>query len=359
MGNVAIAFIHSTVALNEFLLAKYNARLEHKRLASLIPRYISSLYRADSNISVLNLNNLRIDCNIVKKLASPLLANANLCVEELYLENNYIGAEGATCVARILSKDCSLKIVSLANNPIGSMGAMALASAIESNSTLEKLNLSHCNIDDAGVQKLAGSLKRNSSLKYLNLDGNPISSEGIHLLLNSIYDTSNGIKSLWECNHTIRSFHNSMTSLYSPSFPDTQANRVLSRKVTEILAWCNARPDSRQVAASRKILRYFFNDDPDEYMFTLENTEEKLVPHLMRWLCQHGHVGIVYDVVKTMPQFLELGRGKADDAVRCNINTSEINVENLDRKRKLEDSNDELDEEETASERLSKSCRGC
>ena len=280
-------------------------------------------------------------------------------MEELYLENNYIGAEGATCVARILSKDHCLKIVSLAYNPIGSMGAMALASAIESNLTLEKLNLSHCNIDDVGVQKLAGSLKRNRSIKYLNLDGNPISSEGIHNLLNSIYDTSHGIKSLWECNHTIRSFHNGMTSLYSPSFPDTQANRVLIRKMTKILAWCNARPDSRQIAASRKILRYFFDDDPDEYMSTLENTEEKLVPHLMRWLCQHGHVGIVYDVIKTMPQFLEMGREEVESAVRCNINTSEMYVENLDRKRKLGVSGDTLDEEETASTRLSKSFKGC
>jgi hypothetical protein len=340
MGNVAIAFINSSMALNEFLLSKYNARIEHKRLASLIPRYISRLNRSDSTITVLNLNNLRVDCAILKKLASPLQSNGNLNVEELYLENNRIGSEGATCVARILAADAALKIVSLANNPIGSMGAMALASAIESNRTLEKLNLSHCNIDDAGVQKLAASLKRNSFLKYLNLEGNPISSKGMHTLFQSIYDTTDGITSLWGCNHTIRSFTNGMTSLYSPSFPDTQANRLLSRKITDILAWCNCRPDSKKIAASRKILRYFF-DDRDEYMTTLENTEEKLVPHLMRWLGQHGDAGVVYNVVRIMPQFLELRK----------LDTSKVLLEDGnglgDRKRKhVGSSKDDLDIEE-------------
>ena len=308
MGNVAIAFITSSISLQEFLVSKYNARLEDKRIATLIPRYISRLNLADSDITTLNLNGLDIDCNIVKKLASPLIANTNLCVKELYLDNNQIRAEGATSVARMLSRDKCLKTLSLANNPIGSVGAMALASAIELNSTLEKLNLSRCNIDDKGVQKLAASLKKNTSLKILNLDGNPISSDGIHSLFNCIYNTSDGITSLWEStNHTIRSFYSGGATFYSPSFPNTQANRVLCTKMAEIIAWCNCRTNgSKKVAASRKILRYFFKDDPDEYMATLENTDELLVPHFMRWLGEHGDVGVMYDVVRTMPHFLEL-----------------------------------------------------
>ena len=330
MGNVAIAFINSTVALNEFLLSKYHARLEHKRLASLIPRYLSRLNRSDSSITTLNLNNLGVDCSVVKKFAIPLLANHGLRVEELYLERNWIGAEGATCVARVLSRDQCLKIVSLANNPIGNVGAMAIASAIESNSTLEKLNLSYCNIGDDGVHKLVLSLKRNSSLKYLNLEGNPISSEGIHSLYKCIYDTSKGITSLWECNHTIRAFHSGTSSLYSPAFPETEANRLLSMKLGEILASCNRRasctsskvdqsfigPSSKQLAASRKILRYLLKDDPSQYMSTLENTEEKLVPHLMCWLGKYGDVGIVYDVVRDMPWLLE-NSAKKEEIVRC------------------------------------------
>ncbi|KAL7517813.1 hypothetical protein ACHAWX_002701 [Stephanocyclus meneghinianus] len=328
MGNVAIAFIHSTVALNEFILSKYNARLEHKRIASLIPRYLSQLNQSDSTITTLNLNSLGVDCSVVKKLESPLLTKDGLRVQELYLEQNWIGSEGATCVARILSRDKHLKIVSLANNPIGTMGAMALASAIESNSTLEKLNLSDCNINDAGVQKLARSLKKNTTLKYLYLEGNPISSEGINSLFKCIYDTSNGITSLWECNHTIRAFHNGMTRLYSPSFPETEANRLRSQKLEEILASCNRRtysslsinrilivPSSKQIAASRKILRYFFKDDPSQYMSTLENTEEKLVPHVMQWLGRYGNVGIIYDVVRDMPWLLEK-RGQISECVR-------------------------------------------
>ena len=314
MGNVGIAFINSAVSLSEFLLSKYNARVEHKRLASLVPRYLARLEKSDSTITILNLNNLGVDCSIVKKLASPLLANTCLCVEDLYLENNWIGPEGATCVARILLEDKCIKVVSLANNPIGSMGAMALASALESNSTLEKLNLGHCGIDDAGVHKLAASLKRNNSLKYINLEGNPISNEGVNSLFNCIYDTSNGITSLWESNYTLRSFHNGMASLYSPSFPDTKANQILSRKIGKVLSWCNCRSTSKNTATSRKIFRYFFNDKPFQYMSTLENTEILLVPHLIRWLEQYGDVGTVYNMVKAMPQFLEQKDSKVDQA---------------------------------------------
>ncbi|KAL7502285.1 hypothetical protein ACHAXN_000277 [Cyclotella atomus] len=354
MGNVAIAFIESSMALNDFLQSKYAARLESKRIATLIPRYISCLNRSDSTITTLNLNNLGVDCNVVKKLAIPLTANMNLCVEELYLEHNKIGPEGATCIARIISKDACLKIVSLSHNFIGSMGAMALASAIESNSTLERLNLSHCGIDNAGVLKLAASLKRNSSLKYLNLEGNPISSEGIYALFNSVYDTSNGIASLWDCNHTIRTFHNGMTSLYSPSFPDTHANRLLCRKMSDILAYCNCRQTSRKTAASRKILRYFYND-PDLYMHTLENTHDHLVPCLMSWLGNRGNVGVVYDVVRAMPHFLELR--KSTEEVD---NTSKL--DQSERKRKLGDSADSLDEAcaiEECDEQITKICKEC
>jgi hypothetical protein len=358
MGNVAIAFINSSMALNEYLQSKYNARLEHKRIASLIPRYISRLNRSDSTISTLNLNNLGIDCDVLKKLASPLAANENLCVEELYLEHNKLGPEGATCIARILTKDACLKIVSLANNSIGSMGAIALASSLESNRTLERLNLSHCGIDDSGVHKLAASLKRNSSLKYLNLEGNPISSDGIHALFNCIYDTSKGIASLFDCNHTIRAFHNGMTSLYSPSFPDTHANRLLSQKMGEILAWCNCRPASKQIAASRKILRYFYND-PEQYMDTLENTDELLVPHLISWMGQHADLGIVYDAVRTMPQFLE-PRARMKE-VNDGSKFEEFDHTKFDRKRKIGESTDSFDDEGAMTEcdeRRAKSCKG-
>jgi hypothetical protein len=356
MGNVAIAFINSSMALTEFLQSKYAARLESKRIATLIPRYISCLNRSDSTITTLKLNNLGVDCSVVKKLASPLTMNMNLFLEELYLDHNNIGTEGATCIARIISKDACLKIVSLSHNCIGSMGAIALASAIESNSTLEKLNLSHCGIDNAGVLKLAASLKRNSSLKYLNLEGNPISNEGVYALFNCVFDTSKGITSLWECNHTIRTFHNGMTSLYSPSFPDTHANRLLCHKMSDILAQFNCRQASKKTAASRKILRYFYND-PELYMHTLENTHELLVPYLMSWLGNQGSVGVVLFVVRTIAQFL-LAREITEEV----DNTSKL--DQSERKRKLGDSTDSLDEkssiEDTMSdERLTKICKEC
>lgn len=237
-------------------------------------------------------------------------------MQELYLERNRIGSEGATCIARLLCKDGHLKIVSLAHNPIGSLGAMALASSLEQNRSLDRLDLSYCDIDDLGVQKLAQSLKHNTTLKYLKIEGNPISSDGVYSLFKCIYDTSDGIHSIWDCNHTIRGFHG-QHPMYSPSFPETNANKLLVKKLTEILATCNRRyysallsKSSRKIAASRKILRYYFKDEKFEYISCLEETEEKLVPNVIGWLSRYGDVGIVYEVVRDMPWLVDHKRNR-------------------------------------------------
>ena len=224
MGNVAIALINSSISLSDYLRTRRIKQSERRRLQSLIPRYLSRLHQHDRTMTSIHLNGMGVDCKILRLLSPPLLSH-DTRVEELYLEHNWIGGEGATCIARILSKDVHLKIVSLAHNEIGTVGAMAIASALESNTTLERLNLSYCNIDDAGIQKLAKSLKRNSTLKYLNLEGNYISSSGVYSLLNCVYDTSDGLRSLWEnSNHSLRAFYG-QRSIYSPSFPETPTNR--------------------------------------------------------------------------------------------------------------------------------------
>jgi hypothetical protein len=63
----------------------------------------------------------------------------------------------------------------------------------------------------------------------------------------------------------------------------------------------------------------------------------------MRWLGQHGDAGVVYDVVRIMPQFLELRK----------LDTSKVLLEDGnglgDRKRKhVGSSKDDLDIEEEA-----------
>mmetsp|Transcript_30290 Transcript_30290/g.60390 ORF Transcript_30290/g.60390 Transcript_30290/m.60390 type:complete len:350 (-) Transcript_30290:218-1267(-) len=323
MGNVAIAFINSIVTLSDYIRTKRQIRSEKLRLQSLIPRYLSRLHEHDATVTSIHLNGMGVDCKILRLLSNPLIYG-DARVEDLYLENNWIGSEGATCIARILSQDKYLKNVSLAHNQIGSVGAMAIASALESNEHLERLNLSHCNIDDKGIEKLAASLKKNSTLHYLNLEGNPISSSGVYSLLNCVYDVSKGLKSIWESNHSLRAFYGQRL-IYSPSFPETWANRKLVGHLGEILATCNRRysgndavdspnsKTSKKVAASCKILRYYLNENSLEYLSYMQSTETKMVPHVLGWLGKYGDVDVIYRVVKDLPWLLERIREEEDD----------------------------------------------
>lgn len=321
MGNVAIAFIQSSVTFNSFLKNERQKRLEHKRIRTLIPRYLARLNNSDVSITTLNLNGLGVDSKIIRLLSKPLLS-CETRVQELYLEHNGVGPEAATCIARLLSKDKHLKDVSLAHNPVGSVGVMAIASALEQNQSLERLNLSYCDIDDDGIQRLAHSLKSNRHLKYINLEGNYISRSGVYSLLRCVYDTSS-MQSLWESNHCIRAFYGQRT-MYSPSFPETFHNRQVVTQLGEVLATCNRRYSlptwsstntvvkndsysckiTARIAAC-KILRHYVKQGTLEYWECVEGMEEKLVPNVIGWLVRYGGAGVIYGVVRDMPWLLE------------------------------------------------------
>mmetsp|Transcript_12316 Transcript_12316/g.18285 ORF Transcript_12316/g.18285 Transcript_12316/m.18285 type:complete len:348 (-) Transcript_12316:427-1470(-) len=241
MGNIAIAFATSTISFSEFVEVKRQKQLENKRVRTLIPTYIARLNRSDETITTINLNGLGVDTNILRLLTAPI-NRGQTCVTELHLEHNWFGSEGAAVVARVLSHNIHLKIVSLAHNHIGSIGAMAIANALEQNTVLQRLNLGYCEIDDDGVKKLATSLKKNHTLKYLNLEGNFVSSEGVRSLLNCVYDTSGGIQSLFDSNHSLISYHNGQRTIYNPNFPETTvSNRQLVFQLASVLASCNFR----------------------------------------------------------------------------------------------------------------------
>lgn len=324
MGNVAIAFIQSTISFSSYVEVKRQKRIEHKRIRTLIPRYIARLNNCDISITTLNLNGLGVDSKILRLLSGPLLSGETR-VQELYLEHNWIGPEGATCIARILSKDKHLKDVSLAHNPVGSVGAMAIASALEQNCSLERLDLRNCGIDDDGVKKLAYSLKSNSTLKYINLEGNYISSSGMYSLLNCVYDTSS-MHSLWESNHSLRAFYG-QRSMYSASFPETPANRQLVLQLAHAIS-CNRRyytprccmPDAltnksynmTARVAAYKILRHYVKEEAMQYWECMEGMEEKLVPNVIGWLVRYGDMGVIYGVVRDLPWLLEKNKNKVN-----------------------------------------------
>mmetsp|Transcript_18833 Transcript_18833/g.29523 ORF Transcript_18833/g.29523 Transcript_18833/m.29523 type:complete len:351 (+) Transcript_18833:128-1180(+) len=322
MGNIAIAFATSTISFSEFVEVKRQKKLESKRVRSLIPTYIARLNRSDATITAINLNRLGVDTNILRLLTAPINRGQTSALTELYLEHNWFGPEGAAVVARVLSQTTNLKIVSLAHNHIGSIGAMAIANALEQNTVLQRLNLSYCEIDDDGVKKLATSLKKNHTLKYLNLEGNFLSSDGMRSLLNCVYDTSGGMQSLFDSNHTLISYHNGQRTIYNPNFPETTvSNRQLVFQLASVLASCNLRYSqptptttttttassnkriSRRVAAC-KILQYCLKEQRNGYWKCMENLEEKIVPHIVGWLVRYGGVDVMYVVLRDMPWLL-------------------------------------------------------
>ena len=338
MGNIAIAFATSTISFSEFVEVKRQKRLEDKRISSLIPTYIKRLNRSDASISTINLNGMGVESNILRLLTAPIIKGQCPSVIELLLERNRIGSEGAAVIARALYHNNHLKIVSLAHNHIGNVGAMAIANALEQNTSLVRLNLSFCNIDDDGVKKLATSLKKNHVLVHLNLEGNFVSSDGIRSLLNCVYDTSGGIQSIFDSNHSLISYHGQRT-IYNPNFPETTVcNRKLVFQLASILASCNYRysqsylttnittsassssissqPTSLSAGRTRhhnistkiaacKILQYCLKEKRNDYWKCMESLEERIIPHIVGWLVKYGGLDVMYIVLRDMPWLLE------------------------------------------------------
>jgi len=324
MGNIAIAFATSTISFSEFVEVKRRKHLEIKRVRSLIPTYIACLNRSDTTITSINLNGMGVDTNILRLLTAPI-NRGQTRVTELFLEHNWIGSEGAAVIARVLSHNSRLKLVSLAHNQIGNVGVMAITNALEQNTVLQRLNLSYCEIDDDGVKKLAASLKKNHTLKHLNLEGNFLSSDGVRSLLNCVYDTSGGIQSLFDSNHTLISYHGQRT-IYNPNFPEsTASNRQLVFQLASVLASCNFRYSqpastkptkttttptksnykvSTKIAAC-KILQYCLKEHRNDYWKCMESLEEKILPHIVAWLASYGGVHVMYIVLRDLPWLLE------------------------------------------------------
>jgi hypothetical protein len=116
MGNIAIAFIEGFMNYIDNVELKKQRHLEYKRMRTLIPRLLTQLNNKDTSITTLDLSGRGVDLHILRLLSMPLIGGETR-VQKLFLEHNQIGSEGATCIARIISKDRYLQHVSLAHNP--------------------------------------------------------------------------------------------------------------------------------------------------------------------------------------------------------------------------------------------------
>lgn len=102
-----------------------------------------------------------------KVLADLFRANTNLRILNLY--NNQIGNEGTKALADLLETNTSLSVLNLGRNQIGDTGAKAFACALEMNKGLTELEFSYNKISAAGAQALVDALKVNRTLRELHL----------------------------------------------------------------------------------------------------------------------------------------------------------------------------------------------
>ncbi|XP_064159998.1 NLR family CARD domain-containing protein 3-like [Anguilla rostrata] len=99
--------------------------------------------------------------------------------ESLYLRYNCLDRDAAILESAILkSGDCQVKKLFMCGNSLGSEGVRELWLALEENSTVEELYLDITGITEGGTENMVNCLSKNSTLKTLTLVGNEIGEAG-------------------------------------------------------------------------------------------------------------------------------------------------------------------------------------
>ena len=138
-------------------------------------------YLSEQSESILCLNNLLLRNNCIGARGAAHLAQSlqfNHSLQRLDLGSNLIGNHGAEAVGILLSTNKSLQWLSLWNNNIDSRGVHFIAEGVAANSSLEVLLMGANDIGDSGAMDLAHALRKNTSLKRLNIGSGHIGSRG-------------------------------------------------------------------------------------------------------------------------------------------------------------------------------------
>lgn len=140
----------------------------------------------------------------LKAIAEMLAANKALQV--LNLCDNGIGSNGCADIVRELSRNAETKLrtFELSINPIESEGAMALATYIASTScSLTYLDLDRCSIGAEGAEALAKALPTNSTLCWLNMAKNQFGSATAESLM-AVWESHTSLLDLTLPNPTLK-----------------------------------------------------------------------------------------------------------------------------------------------------------
>ncbi|KAL0984786.1 hypothetical protein UPYG_G00146870 [Umbra pygmaea] len=116
--------------------------------------------------------------NIGNKGLSRLAPILHRC-EFLYLRYNCLDREAAILESEVLkSKQCQVKKLFMCGNNLGPDGVQELWNALEQNTTVEELYLDITGITERGTENIVHCLSKNTSLKTLTMVGNDIGEVG-------------------------------------------------------------------------------------------------------------------------------------------------------------------------------------
>eukprot|EP00796_Vickermania_ingenoplastis_P011097 gene11097-7724_t len=158
------------------LLARYHnlqsLRLPSNRLSTLQVNCICSTLVENRNLRVLDLSNNALNDEAIQTVAI-IISQAELPMEELYLQNNNIRGAGALALAEALEMNKSLRILQLQQNRIpDSEGGPELLNALGVHPSLAELHLGSNCIGPKCVEALHDVLPKLTALTVLNVSGN-------------------------------------------------------------------------------------------------------------------------------------------------------------------------------------------
>jgi len=155
--------IVQSTALEELHLHCNKLTLDDGKLANAIAK--------NTTLKVLWLSDNSINLQGVRHLANALKQN-NKPLEDLDLDGNNIGDEGAKYIADMLAVNKTLQRITLDRNKIIDSGAQSIATSLFVNTGIRVVWLNDNSIGDKGAEKLADALESNHNIENLHLSGN-------------------------------------------------------------------------------------------------------------------------------------------------------------------------------------------
>jgi Ran GTPase-activating protein (RanGAP) involved in mRNA processing and transport len=144
----------------------------------------------------------------------------------------------------MMSPTANLQVLKLDHNPIGTEGFSHLAKAISANKLLKVLSVTYCNIDEgAGEDLFKMALYQYSALEDLNLSGNKLKNAGVIRLLQG-YACGKQLKKLTICDNEwtdeseelMDALHNCMVKNKVLANYDLKHNNLTDEGVLKIVA---------------------------------------------------------------------------------------------------------------------------